>query len=89
MKKAVEKIENMEKTAQKFLKIGLSLILYILILLALNAARNYGLSGIERVIYAKMISECLRYAAISFVLVVGGGLFADAAIKLDKAKNNG
>lgn len=89
MKKALEKIENMEKTAQKFLKIGLSLILYILILLALNAARNYGLSGIERVIYANMISECLRYAAISFVLVVGGGLFADAVIKLDKAKNNG
>lgn len=88
MKKALEKIESMEKSAQIFLKISLSLILYILILLALNAVKNYGLSGLERVMYAKMISECLRYAAISFVLTVGGGLFADAAIKLDKAKNN-
>lgn len=83
MKKLENTFRKMERRAYIFLKSGLGTLGFISVLLLINILKNTYV-GAHRYIFVQSMHKALAYLVLSFVLVVGGGLFIDFAIKREK-----
>lgn len=88
MKKLKQRIFGMENTALVFIRRGLEAVLYILIMLGINARINSELSGVDRVLFIAFMRECITYILLTVTLTLGGGLFIDFALKHEKSSRN-